>query len=186
MKKDLGAKPYVFPMPVLIIATYGEDGTPDAMNAAWGTISDFSKIALFLSAEHKTVENIKLRKAFTVSIADEKHLIPCDYVGLVSGNKDKDKVKKSGFSVSKSKRVDAPIIDDLPLCLECKLDRIDEAEGCVYGEIVNVCAEESVFTDGAVDLKKLNPISYDPASRSYYTMGQKVGVAFSDGLALKK
>lgn len=186
MKKSLGAQPYLFPMPVLIVGTYSEDGTPDAMNAAWGTVSDFKQVALFLSAGHKTVANIKARKAFTVAVANEANVIPCDFVGLVSANTDKEKIKKSGFTVSKSKRVDAPIIEELPLSLECKLDHIDEDEGCVYGEIVDVLADESVLTDGTVDLKKLKPISYDPASRSYFSMGDKVGTAFSDGARLKK
>ena len=107
MKKDLGAKPYVFPMPVLIIGSYSEVGTPDAMNAAWGTICDFDGIALYLSPSHKTVKNIK------------KHVAQCDYVGIVSANDDKDKMKKSGFVLGKSNRVDAPVIEDLPLTLEC-------------------------------------------------------------------
>lgn len=186
MKKDLGVKPYLFPMPVLIIGTYSEDGTPDAMNAAYGTLCDFRHIALYLSAGHKTVANIKARKAFTVAIADERHLIQCDYVGLVSANTDKEKIRKSGFTLTKSKNVDAPVIEDLPLTLECKLDYIDEKSGAIYGEIVNIIAEEGILTDGNVDLNKLNPISYDPASRCYFRMGGKVGTAFHDGAALKK
>ena len=173
MKKDLGVKPYLFPMPVLIIGTYSEDGTPDAMNAAYGTLCDFRHIALYLSAGHKT-------------IADERHLIQCDYVGLVSANTDKEKIGKSGFTLTKSKNVDAPVIEDLPLTLECKLDYIDEKSGAVYGEIVNIIAEEGILTDGNVDLNKPNPISYDPASRCYFRMGGKVGTAFHDGAALKK
>lgn len=186
MKKDLGAQPYLFPMPVLIIGTYCEDGTPDAMNAAWGTVCDFKKVALFLSEDHKTFENIKSRRAFTVAVADEEHMIPCDFVGIVSANNDKDKFEKSGFTACKSSFVDAPVINELPLTLECRLDRIDENAGCVYGEIVNISAENRVFTDGMVDLKKLNPISYDPASRCYFTMGKKAGTAFHDGAVLKK
>ena len=186
MKKDLGVKPYLFPMPVLIIGTYCEDGTPDAMNAAYGTLCGSHRIALYLSAGHKTVANIRNRSAFTVAIADTKHLVPCDYVGLVSANTDKEKMAKSGLTLTKSTRVDAPVIEDLPLTLECKLNYIDEKSGCVYGEIVNILAEESVMTDGVVDLTKLDPLSYDPASRCYFSMGEKVGTAFSDGAALKK
>ena len=185
MKKDLGSKPYLFPMPVLIIGTYGEDETPDAMNAAYGTLCDFDHVALYLSAGHKTVANIKNRKAFTVAIADEKHLIPCDFVGIVSANKDKTKMEKSGFTLRKSTKVDAPIIEDLPLTLECELDYIDEKTGAVYGKIVNVLADEKILTNGDVDLVKLNPISYDPASRCYFKMGPKVGTAFMDGAVLK-
>ena len=186
MKKDLGVKPYMMPMPVLIIGTYNEDGSADAMNAAWGTLCSMNTVALYLSAGHKTVANIRSRKAFTVAIADEKHLIQCDYVGLVSANTDKEKMKKSNFTLKKSGRVDAPIIDDLPLTLECTLDYIDEKTGAVYGKIVNIVAEESILTNGEVDLNRLNPLSYDPASRCYFGMGKKVGTAFHDGAALKK
>lgn len=186
MKKNLGAQPYLFPMPVLIISTYCEDGTPDAMNAAWGTICDYKKIALFLSADHKTVKNIKQRNAFTVAIADEKNLIACDFVGIVSANHDKQKMGKSGFTTVKSANVDAPVIEELPLTLECELDHIDDKEGCVYGNIVNIVADETIFTNEKVDLNKLDPIAYDPASRSYFTMGKKVGTAFHDGMVLKK
>lgn len=186
MKKSLGVQPFLFPMPVLIIGTYSNDGTPDAMNAAWGTICDFDKVALFLSETHKTVENIKERKAFTVAVADEKHLIQSDYVGLVSAKTNKNKIADSGFNTTKSSRVDAPVIEDLPLTLECRLIEIDEKNGCVYGEIVNVLAEESVFTNGIVDITKVKPISFDPSSRCYYSIGKKVGTAFSDGSVLKK
>lgn len=186
MKKDLGAKPYIMPMPVLIIGTYNEDGSADAMNAAWGTLCSMNTVALYLSAGHKTVANIKNRKAFTVAIADEKHIVQCDYVGLVSANTDKEKMAKSGLVLKNSDRVDAPIIDDLPLTLECKLDYIDEKTGAVYGKIINVVAEEGILTDGEVDLYKLKPLSYDPASRCYFGMGGKVGTAFHDGAVLKK
>ena len=174
------------PMPVLIIGTYNEDGSADAMNAAWGTLCEMNIVALYLSEGHKTVSNIRARKAFTVAIADEANMIPADYVGLVSAHTEKQKIEKSGFTVTKSKRVDAPVINELPLTLECKLDYIDEKSGAIYGEIVNIIAEEGILTDGNVDLNKLNPISYDPASRCYFRMGGKVGTAFHDGAALKK
>lgn len=186
MKKDFGAQPYLFPMPVLIVSTYCEDGTPDSMNAAWGTVCDYKGVALFLSAAHKTVENIKRRKAFTVAVADKKNLVACDYVGLVSANTNKNKLDQTGWTVTPSSRVDAPVVQDLPVTLECKLEHIDEQTGCVYGEIVNVMAEESVLTDGKIDLSKLDVISYDPSSRCYFTMGGKAGVAFHDGAMLKK
>lgn len=173
-------------MPVLIIGTYNEDGSADAMNAAWGTLCEMNIVALYLSEGHKTVSNIRARKAFTVAIADEANMIPADYVGLVSAHTEKQKIEKSGFTVTKSKRVDAPVINELPLTLECKLDYIDEKSGAIYGEIVNIIAEEGILTDGNMDLNKLNPISYDPASRCYFRMGGKVGTAFHDGAALKK
>lgn len=186
MKKNLGVKPYIMPMPVLIIGTYNEDGSADAMNAAWGTLCSMNTVALYLSAGHKTVANIRARKAFTVAIADEANMIPADYVGLVSAHTEKKKIEKSGFTVLKSERVDAPIIDELPLTCECQLDYIDEQSGCVYGKIINVLADEKALDEnGEVDLNKLNPISYDPASRSYFTMGEKVGKAFGIGAKLK-
>lgn len=186
MKVNLGVKPYIMPMPVLIIGTYNEDGSADAMNAAWGTLCDMNTVALYLSAGHKTVENIRARKAFTVAVADEANMIPADYVGLVSAHTEKKKIEKSGFTVIKSNLIDAPIIEELPLTLECELNYIDEKSGCVYGKIVNVIADDKILDEsGNVDLNKLNPISYDPASRSYFTMGEKVGKAFSVGAKLK-
>lgn len=185
MKKDLGVKPYIMPMPVLIIGTYSDDGSADAMNAAWGTLCEMNIVALYLDAEHKTAENIKARKAFTVAIADEPNLIPADYVGIVSAHKEKNKIQKAGWTIVKSTRVDAPVINELPLTLECRLDYIDEKTGCVYGKIVNVIADEKVLDEsGEVDLIKLNPLSYDSASHSYFTMGKKAGKAFSDGTKL--
>ena len=113
---------------------------------------------------------------------NEENMIPADYVGLVSAHTEKKKIEKSGFTVIKSKLIDAPIIEELPLTLECELDYIDEKSGCVYGKIVNVIADDKVLDEsGNADLNKLNPISYDPASRSYFTMGEKVGKAFSIG-----
>ena len=186
MKVNLGVKPYIMPMPVLIIGTYNDEGSADAMNAAWGTLCEMNTVALYLSAGHKTVENIRAKKAFTVAIADEENMIPADYVGLVSAHTEKNKIEKSGFTVTKSTRVDAPMIEELPLTLECELDYIDEKSGCVYGKIVNVIADDKVLDEGGnVDLNKLNPISYDPARRSYFTMGEKVGKAFSVRTKLK-
>ena len=92
MRKDFGAKPFLYPQPVLMIATYGEDGTPDVMNAAWGGIADMKRVAMYLSASHKTVKNILARKAFTVSMADADHVTECDYLGIVSANQVPDKV----------------------------------------------------------------------------------------------
>lgn len=185
MKQNLGAQPYLFPMPVLIIGTYCEDDTPDAMNAAWGCISDYKQIALFLSEGHKTFANIQRNKAFTVAIADEAHVTACDYVGLVSANQEKRKMEYSGFTTTPSTAVHAPILNELPLVLECTLDHVDTETGCVYGNIVNVLAEDRVLTDGKVDMKKLKPMAYDPATRSYFAMGERVGTAFHDGAILR-
>lgn len=185
MRKDFGKQSWSFPLPVLIIATYNEDGSANAMNAAWGGIYDTNQIMLCLSADHKTTKNIGLKKAFTVSFADADHVAACDYVGLVSGNKVADKLQKAGFTTSPSKKVDAPVIDQLPVALECELIKINE-DGIVIGEIVNVCADESVLgPDGKIDMAKFRPISYEPVHHTYVVMGQKVGNAFSDGKSIK-
>lgn len=186
MKKDLGVKPYLMPMPVLIIGTYNEDGSADAMNAAWGTLCSMNTVALYLSAGHKTVANIRANKAFTIAIADREHKIAADYVGLVSAYTEKKKIEKAGFTVMKSAHVNAPVIEELPLTLECELDAFDEERGCIYGRIVNVLADEKgLDSDGNVDLNRLDPLSYDPASRSYFTVGEKAGEAFRIGAILK-
>lgn len=186
MRKNFGAKPYTYPQPVLIIASYDENGTPDAMNAAWGGISDDTQISMCLSAGHKTVKNILKRKAFTVSMADAAHVAACDYVGIVSANDVPDKLEKAGFHTTRSEFVDAPLIDELPLALECRLVSYDEESCRMVGEIVNVSAEESILDEnGKIDPGKLQPITFDPVNNAYLKLGEKVGNAFRDGLALK-
>ena len=186
MKKNFGAKPFIYPMPVLIIATYNEDGTPNAMNAAWGCAADMDKICIFVAAAHKTMENIHARKAFTVSMANAENVLPADYVGIASGNDAKNKMEKAGWHTTKSECVDAPLIDELPMALECEMLSYDEESEMLIGKIVNVCADESILgDDGKIDVKKLNPITYDPVHHAYLTLGEKVGNAFSDGAALK-
>lgn len=179
---DFGAKPLVLPMPVLIIGTYDKDGVPNAMNAAWGMISDFQEISISLS-EHKTTENFAVTGAFTVSMATEDTVIPCDYVGVESASKVPNKFEKAGFHATKSNKVNAPLIDELPMALECKVKSFED--GILIGEIVNVTADESVITDGKIDIKKLKPIAYDPTSHTYVSLGEVVGNAFADGLQLK-
>ncbi|MCI7435086.1 MAG: flavin reductase [Spirochaetia bacterium] len=185
MKINFGTQTFMYPMPVLIIASYGSDGTPDAMNAAWGGIHDTNQIGICLSPEHKAVKNILDRKAFSVSMADAAHVAACDYVGIVSGNKEPAKVQKAGFTVTKSEIVDAPVINELPMALECKLVSYDENSGYMVADIVNVCADESVLTDGKIDPSKLNPITYDPVNHTYIKLGEVVGHAFQDGKSLK-
>ena len=185
MKINFGTQTFMYPMPVLIIASYGPDGTPDAMNAAWGGIHDTNQIGICLSPEHKTVKNILDRKAFSVSMADAAHVAACDYVGIVSGNKEPAKVQKAGFTVTKSEIVDAPVINELPMALECKLVSYDENSGYMVADIVNVCTDESVLTDGKIDPSKLNPITYDPVNHTYIKLGEVVGHAFQDGKSLK-
>ena len=184
MRKNFGAKPMLYPMPVFIIGTYNPDGTPNAMNAAWGGIADTERISICLD-DHRTTRNILERKAFTVSMADAANVLPADYVGIVSGDKVPDKVAKAGWHVTKSEFVDAPLIDELPMALECTLIGYDEETDLLIGKIVNVCAEERILTDGKIDLGKFRPITYDPCGHGYYTLGEKVGQAFSDGTKLK-
>lgn len=179
---DFGAKPLMFPMPVLIIGTYDENGVPNAMNAAWGITTDFQEITISLS-NHKTTENLLKTGAFTVSMATEDTVVASDYVGVESAGKVPDKFAKSGFHATKSSRVNAPLIDELPMALECRVKSFED--GILVGEIVNVCADESVVTDGRIDPGKLKPITYDPSNNTYIGLGKVVGKAFSDGLQLK-
>ena len=95
-RKNFGAMPLLFPQPVLIIGTYDESGKANAMNAAWGGIVGSDEIIIELS-HHKTTENMLKTKAFTVSAADMEHMTACDYVGLVSGNKEPQKMEKAGL-----------------------------------------------------------------------------------------
>ena len=186
MRKNFGPKAICYPMPVFIIGTYNADGTPNAMNAAWGGISEEQEITICVDSAHKTAENLMARKAFTVSMATAETVVACDYVGIVSGNKVPDKFAKAGFHAVKSDFVDAPLIEELPMALECEVLSYDEETCRLVGRIVNVCAEESVLGDnGKVDVSKLMPITFDPMNHQYLALGQSVGQAFHDGMALK-
>lgn len=184
--KDLGVKPLLYPMPVLLIATYCEDGSVDVMNMAWGGICSENMVALNISESHKTAENIKKRGAFTISVADAAHTTQADYFGLASANKTPYKFAKSGLTAVKSEKVDAPVVTDFPITLECRV--VEAANGVggfrVVGEIVGVLAREDVLTDGGVSPEKVGAIAYDPFTHGYYGMGERVGQAFSDGKAL--
>ncbi len=184
MRKNFGTKSWFYPLPVLIVGTYNEDGTADAMNAAWGGLYDADKVILCLSAGHRTTKNIQARGAFTVSFADATHVVPSDYVGMVSANSEPQKIAKSGFHTVKSGFVDAPLIDELPVALECQLLKVNE-DGNIIGRIVNVSADESVLTDGSIDLAKFRPLSFEPVHNRYHVLGEAVGHAFQDGAALK-
>lgn len=185
MRRSFGPQPYLFPMPVLIIGTYNEDGVPNAMNAAWGTIADMDRVAIFL-ADHKTTQNIFARKDFTVSLATADQVVPADYVGIVSANDEPNKFAKTGWTAEKSAHVDAPLFAELPVALECRMVSYDEESELLIGQIVNVCADESVLReDGSVDMAKLRPIAYDPMNHDYLLVTEKVGNAFEDGVELK-
>ena len=186
MRKNFGSKPIAYPMPVFIIATYGADGTPNAMNAAWGGISEENEISICVSPGHKTIKNALVSGAFTVSMADAEHVAACDYVGIVSGNDVKDKFARAGFHATRSGFVNAPLIDELPVALECELVSYNEDTCRLVGKIVNVCADERVLNDGGkIDPHKLRPIIFDPMNHAYLVAGEKVGDAFKDGESLK-
>lgn len=185
MRKNFGAKTWLYPMPVLIVGTYDENGIPDAMNAAWGGIYDTNMVMVCLDDSHKTTENIKRTKAFTVSFATVNTVVPCDYVGIVSANDVPDKFVKAGFHAIKSEFVNAPVIEELPMTVECELLKFNE-DGICIGRIVNVSADESILDEnGKIDAKKLDPIIYDSVTHIYWNFGEKVGKAFSDGNKLK-
>lgn len=185
MRKDFGAKPLCYPMPVYMVSTYDENGKEDIMNAGWGGITNSSELTLCLSAGHKTVKNLKKTGAFTVSIGDASHVIACDYVGLVSANNTEDKIEKSGFTFTKSEKVNAPIANELAICLECEVASYDDETHKLVGNIINVSVDDSVITDGKVDVAKAAPITFDPFNREYYVFGEKVGDAFKSGMELK-
>ena len=186
MRKDLGVKPIIYPQPVFIIATYDENGKPDAMNAAWGGLSDNDQISICCSASHRTTKNILARKAFTVSMATASQVTACDYVGIVSGDKEPDKIEKSGFHVTRSAKVDAPVIDELPLTFECELISFEADYPRLIGRIVNVSADESILKEnGKIDVEKLDPITFDGSNNVYYRLGEIAGEAFKCGAVLK-
>ncbi len=181
MKKNFGNKNWMFPMPVLMVATYGSDGTPDVMTAAWGGITLEDEITICIDTAHKTWANIAEKKAFTVAFGTADTVVPCDYLGLVSGNKTPDKVAQSGFTLTKSAFVNAPVINELPLVLECTLVSMNEANCNVVGKVVNCAVEESVLTEGKPDAAKMKPLCFDTCSHTYRIMGEVVAKAFSAG-----
>ncbi len=185
-RKNFGEKTWIVPMPVLIIGTYGENGDPDAMNAAWGGIYDTGKIGICLSSTHKTVKNLLRTKAFTVSFATEKEIRACDYVGLVSANDTPDKMQKTGWHAVKSEFVNAPYFEELPVTLDCELISYDEDSGYTIARIVNVSASEEVLDEeGKIDMEKFAPVVFDTVTATYKTLGKVSAKAFSEGLLLK-
>lgn len=185
MRKNFGVKPWTYPQPVFIIGSYDENGIADAMNAAWCGISNANQIAMCLSAGHKTVKNILTKKDFTVSMATVEYVTECDYLGIASANDVPDKLKKCGLHTTKAENVDAPLIEELPMAVECRLVSYDEGTGLMLGEIINVSADESILTEGKIDSGKLKPITFDPVNSTYVRLGEVVGNAFQDGKKIK-
>ena len=185
MRKDFGKKTVITPLPVVILGTYDENGVPNAMNAAYAGQIDSDQIMVSLS-KHKTTDNLELKNAFTVSFATKDTVVESDYFGIESG-KDANKIEKAGFHAVKSAYVDAPVIEEYPLTLECKVVELQkDKEGyLLIGETVNMSADESILTDGKVDLGKLQPIMFDSAMNKYRVIGEVVGDAFRDGLKIR-
>ena len=178
-----GRKSIITPEGVFIIGTYDENGVPNAMNAAWGMQSDEGEITLML-AKHKTTENFEKTGAFTVALGTADTVVISDYFGVETGKKI-NKIEKAGCHTHPSAHVNAPIIEEYPLTLECKVKSWDTETGYLIGEIVASQADESILTDGKVDLGKLRPIIFDPSFNAYRVIGEVVGKAFGDGLKLK-
>ena len=187
MRKNFGAKPLSYPQPVYIIATYGDDGTPNAMNAVWGSMTNAKEISICISAGHKATANILKRNAFTVSMAEAAQMVACDYVSIVSGNKVADKFAKAGFHAVKSEFVDAPLIEELSVAIECKLIEFNPETSILRGEIVNVSVDERVLDEnGKLSALKVVPLVFDPFNNEYLKVGEKIGKAFSDGKQLQE
>lgn len=187
MRKNLKPKAIIYPQPAVIIGTYNEDGTPDAMQAAWVAMSDYKQIFIALDMSHKSADNIKARKAFTVSMLDEDHVVQGDYVGIVSGHKVPDKVAKAGLHAVKSENVDAPYFEEFPLTFECTVSELDTEKERLFGDIVNITADEKILDEkGRILIEKLKPVSLDPVMNKYVRVGGVVADAFRAGAVLMK
>ena len=189
MKKELGVQPYLFPMPTYMIGTYNEDDSVDVMKMAWGGICDTKMVALNLEADHKTVANLRQRNAFTLAVPGTDTLRESDFLGIASSNKMADKFVRTGLHAVKSDKVDAPIIEEYPLTLECKVIEFqDQPYGLrVLGEIVGVLADEKVLDEkGKIDAGELHAFAFDQMRNGYYAIGEKVGQAWHSGADLMK
>ena len=189
MTKDFGAKPYLFPMPTYMIGTYNEDDSVDVMMMAWGGICAEDMVALNLEAEHKTVANLETRRAFTLAVPGTDTLRESDFLGIATSNKMKDKFQRTGLHAVKSGRVDAPVITEYPITLECEVVEMQsQPYGLrVLGKIVNVIADEKVLGDaGKIDAGKLRAFAFDQMQNGYYAIGERVGQAWHSGADLLK
>lgn len=184
MRKDFGVKQWLMPMPVLIIGTFDKDGKPNAMNAAWGGMYDYDKVVIALS-RHKTTENLKASKAFTLAFATKSTVEAADYVGMVSQNKEPNKIEKAGLTFTRSNKVNAPLFDQFPLAIECEVISFNEEEGVLIGKIINASVDEKYIKNGKVDTEALEIISFDPINAKYRLVGKEVADAFKVGLKLK-
>ena len=189
MKKNLGVVPAVYPMPVLMVAAYDENGKPNVMNAAWGMICGMDRIALFIDEDHKTTQNLLKTKAFTVAIADKDHMDVADFFGIATGNKMPDKFERTGYHAVKSDVVNAPVIDEFPYVMECELAEVIDTENmyAIVGKIVDTKAEESILDEkDKVEVEKLQALIFDQFKHGYYVSGEKAGKAWNAGKDLMK
>ena len=189
MKKNLGVVQAVYPMPVLMVAAYDENGKVNVMNAAWGMICNSDRIALFIDEDHKTTQNLLKTKAFTVALADRDHMDAADFFGIATGNKMADKFAWTGYHAETSAHVNAPVITEFPVTMECELAEVVETENlhAVVGKIVNVSADEKVLDEkDKVDPKKLDALIFDQFQSGYYVSGEQVGKAWNAGKDLMK
>lgn len=185
MRKNISPKAYICPLPVLVIGSYDENQVPNAMTAAWGSVCDTKQVSIVISSTHKTMKNILLNKEFSVSITNEENIVEADYVGIVSGNSDLNKLEKINWTIQKSEFVNAPLFLELPLALECKMIEYDEEKEMLIGEVINVSVDEKIINNGKIDINLLKPVCYDTFGHNYYVMNKIVGKAFSDGKKLK-
>ena len=186
MRKELRCSSNLFPMPVILVATYNEDGSVDVMTAAWGCAYDAKEVYIDISANHMTFKNIQRTNSFTIALADEKHVKEADYVGIISANASKDKFQKSGLTASKGLQVNAPVLEDFGVIMECTAVEINPGRG-IIGEVKRLAVrDEYIDKDGKVNVTKLGVIAFDPFNNGYYVVNKKVGQAFSDGMKLKK
>ena len=189
MKKNLGVVQAVYPMPVLMVAAYDENGKVNVMNAAWGMICNTDRIALFIDEDHKTTQNLLKTRAFTVALADRDHMDVADFFGIATGNKMADKFERTGYHAVKSDFVNAPIIEEFPVVMECELAEVASTDSfyAIVGKIVNTAAEEAVLDEkGKVDPAKLDALIFDQFQHGYYVSGEKVGKAWNAGAGLMK
>ena len=184
MRKDYGVKPWLFQQPVLIIGTYDKDGKANAMNAAWGGTYDMDKVVVSLST-HKTTDNLKLNKAFTLSFATKDTVAAADFVGIVSQNKEPNKIEKAKLHPFPSKKVNAPLFEEFPLTMECEVESFDEDAGILIGKVINLSVDESLIKNGKIDTLAMKCIVFDPINMKYRLVGEEVADAFKIGATLK-
>ncbi|MCI2111708.1 MAG: flavin reductase [Bacilli bacterium] len=179
MRKNFGAKALLCPEMALVVGTYDENGKANAMVAAWGGVSDDQEVTICIGGNHKTADNLLSKKAFSLSIGGKESLSKIDFVGVLSGKSDPDKVTEAGLSPEKGAFVDAPTFSELPFVMECRLKSYDKESCRLVGEIVNVAVDESVLDEkGRIDFGKWRPLCYDPFSQSYVEVGPVAGPAF--------